>query len=473
MSISVNFGLVSKKKNSTYQPTTELSATFDVVLKDGTSITNPTFILSAETFPYNYCKWGSDYFYVVDVVHLKNNLFAVSCTIDVLATFKSDITSTTAFVSYADSSTDTWTADTRIPIMKSTSVASASAAAPFLASGTGGLYILSVVGDEGSALFAVNESQIRNMINDLQTWMDETFELASSISEDNALIKLAEATRMSGAIGNAYGNAPQCIRSCIWTPFVVPGGGSGPIKLGSYDTGISAITISSDPITGSVSIAIPWQNQSGWRRSSPYTQIYLYLPFVGNVAITSDNITHASALTVDYSYTLTDGNISYMIKAGGEIIGTYGGSCASNYPIGINQQSSLGDVASAVIGGVEKTTSGGIIGALLNPAGKAADVAASAYNIANTAMSTNVSCIGGIGGGAGSGLSHSLICYSIKHPTTEDDLVGVLGKPLMKKTSLSTLSGYVQCAGAHVEAAAHGDEINQIDAFINSGFFIE
>lgn len=473
MSISVRFGNVGKRTNSTYQATdADLPKVYDCVLKDGCSIDNPIFLINDTSFNYSYAKWDNRYYFITDVTITRNNLYSVSCKQDTLATYKDAILNTVAFVSYADSSTETWVVDTRIPIKKSTTVNHVDVSAPFLAV-TGGLYTLSVVGDEGSSLFAVGAGDIRRLIDGIDSWMDDVYELSRTIDSTNALVELAKSLRTSGAVGNAYGNAPQCIRSCIWTPFVVPGATPTEIKLGSYPTGVTGIPISSEPITGSVEVSIPWGGVTGWRRTTPYTQIFLYLPFVGNVEIVSDNVSHASAITVDYSYTLTDGNISYLIRTGGEILGTYGGSCASNYPIGINQQSSLGDVASAVFGGAEKVLSGGIVGTINNLGGKAIDVASAAYNITNVALTTNISCIGGIGGGAGSGLSSFITCYTIKHPTTENDLEGVLGKPMMTKRQLRGLEGFVQCAGATCSVQANLNELNEINTFLNGGFFIE
>lgn len=57
---TIYVGNVSKRKNSTYQPT--LSTSYDCALKKNTSIVKPTFIISASTFDYNYCKWNDNYY---------------------------------------------------------------------------------------------------------------------------------------------------------------------------------------------------------------------------------------------------------------------------------------------------------------------------------------------------------------------------------------------------------------------------
>jgi hypothetical protein len=84
--------------------------------------------------------------------------------------------------------------------------------------------------------------------------------------------------------------------------------------------------------------------------------------------------------------------------------------------------------------------------------------------------------VGGIGGGAGVGLDLSIACYTVAHNTivTPADMRDTMGLPTMKAMSLSTLTGYCQCANAHVAATgAESQELSEIDAFLNSGFYIE
>ena len=54
-----------------------------------------------------------------------------------------------------------------------------------------------------------------------------------------------------------------------------------------------------------------------------------------------------------------------------------------------------------------------------------------------------------------------------------NDMKDTMGLPTMKPMSLSTLTGYCQCANAHVEADLPAPILNEIDAYLNSGFFIE
>ena len=293
---------------------------------------------------------------------------------------------------------------------------------------------------------------------------------------------ISDAAVATGFTGTAYDNAMSCIRSCIWVPFdfaLMPAGsGSSPIMLGTYNTNTNAASVSSKPVTGSFSISIPWQH-SDWRRKT-CEDVYLYLPLVGMVQLSGDSIISESTITIDWSVTFTDGVICYKVKAGNQVIGAYSGQCAVNYPIGIAQQASAGEVATSAVQGASKTVSaaisaaaaGGAVGAVV---GGLATAVGAGFDVVDKLNTTHISTVGNIGGGAGLGLGRDAVCYTVSHETViaPADMKNTMGLPTMKPMSLSTLTGFCQCANAHVDAPATAGELDAIDYFLNSGFFIE
>ena len=530
MSHTIYAGKIAKRKNSTLQPT--LVTSFDVLLKSPTSLHTPTFTINSASFDYNYLKWGDRYYFVTDVVSRNNSLWEVSAVCDVLATYKADILASTQFICYSSQSGGAWLPDTRIPLLKSTTASKNTAALPFI--NTTGFYVLSVVGGDtgvgGCEVFAVNKSTLNALIQSISTWsltdvanimsgvtfnpptynspsttpatttqLDNCFNalidsLKSMIDSFGALTqsvqasiadlntKIQKASSTTGFLGNAYANAPNCIRSCIWVPFDLSSftGASGAIYLGKYDTGEAGFKVNPTPTTGSLSVAIPW-HYSDWRRGV-CEDVYIYLPFVGMVAYSADSLTNVSSITIEYSVTATDGNICYEVKAGNEILGTYGGNCCTNYPIGINQQASAGEVFTALVGGAQKTVSAAVESSISPLSAGAAigemtlNIGMAAYETKNVQQSTHFSCVGGIGGGAGVGLDLTVACYTVAHDTVVNpsDMAATMGLPTMKPLAISGLSGYCQCANAHVAAdGAELQELNEIDAYLNSGFYIE
>lgn len=485
---SVSFGNFTKRRNSTKQPS-GLSDVRNVHFKDLTNLDAPTFLLTGNQHDYNYAQMGSNYYFINDIKTVHDNLSEVDCVLDVLASYKAEILASTQFVCYSSSNGSIWLPDTRIPVLKQTQVAVNSASMGSLFN-SNGFYVLSFVGKSGCELVCVNKSTLSRLVAEIQNWQDDG--ILAVVNDDmslgydfstieNALESLGKMSIQTGFVGNAFANAPNCIRSCIWVPFLLSAfsGGAKNIFLGDYDTTESGFELNATPTTGSVSVSIPWHTND-WRRGV-CEDVYLYLPLVGLVTLSGDSLTHTSTIAVEYSATGTDGVVCYRVVAGSEIIGTYGGQCSANYPIGINQQASAGQLVQSVISGGEKMVNAAInssvspISAGASVVGVALEGVAATYEAANVANTRNLSCVGGIGGGAGVGLSLDIACYTVYHPTivNPSDMQLTMGMPTMKPLALSGLSGFCQCANAHVEAAAHAEVLDAIDAYLNNGFYIE
>lgn len=483
MAHTIYCGKIAKKKNSTYRPTAaELATSFDVLLKTPTSLHSPTFSINAATFDFNYIKWDNRYYFITDVVSKNNSLWEVSAVCDVLATFKADIKASTQFVSYSAHKTSRWLADTRIPLQKNATVNKNTSTMNFLFNTTG-FYVLSVIGENGCVTYACDLGHIEQLIQNISQWrtsesqaIDSGLPVSSPVTVEEFLSNLDYTVKATGVLGNAYSDAPNCIRSCIWVPFFASffTGSSQEIYLGSFPTGVTSFKCIATPVTRNVTIDIPWHFDD-WRRAV-CEEIYLYLPMVGMVSIPSDEIINETSINVEWSATATDGCIAYKITAGNQVIGTYGANASANYPIGISQQASAGEIVQSVISGAEKMVSAATLSRQNPVAGVITAGAIGAYNTVDKSMSRHNSCVGGIGGGAGCGLSLDLECFSVAHPTSTppDSMVATMGYPTMKPMALTTLTGYCQCANAHVAAnGAESEELDEIDAFLNGGFYIE
>ena len=269
MSHTIYAGSVSKRKNSTLQPS--LSTSFDVLLKTPTSLHSPTFTISTSSFPYNYLKWDDRYYFVTDVTAKNNGLFEVSAVVDVLATFKADILASTQFVSYSSQSGHAWLADTRIPLLKNATVAQSVTTMNFLFNETG-FFVLSAIGKNGCDLWAIDQAHLTLMLDKIRDWSDDLIDDvlggsypwggSGSVSYDfttpeAAIESMAKMNALTGFAGNAYADAPNCIRSCIWVPFFATfftGIGSAEIYLGQFPTGVTTFKCKSTPATRSVTV---------------------------------------------------------------------------------------------------------------------------------------------------------------------------------------------------------------------------
>lgn len=522
MSVTITcYSNFKKRRNSTKLPT-DTGSTKNVVFKAPTSEDAPVFVLDGIDFTIDYVKWGSNYYFVSDRIIGNNNIFELHCVKDVMGTYAADIVGSTQFVSYSSSKTSNWLADTRIPVSKETLVSANSDGIAHLSNA--GCYVLSVIGKNTASLYkCASPLTLKRIIENISTWKatdiqtainelnvsnpqpwqpytaqtiasDDLHDLANALSQSfadlgNAMGELVrdmyqyakdvsvaaeKSAVQTGFLGNAYDNAPQCIRSCIWVPFTYddgPGiGAAENVFLGDFDTGITLVPISAGCVTHEQSITIPW-HYSDWKRAA-LEDVYLYLPLVGMVNLSADSITNVSSITIKSSITYSDGSISYKVLAGSEVIGAFAGQCSANYPLGIAQQASAGTVSTALIQGVEKTVAGALVG---NIGGALIEGASAAYNVLDAINTKHISSVGSFGGGSGVGLGLQAVCFTVAHPLieSESDFASVMGYPTMQAMSLSSLSGYTQCANASVSIAGTDEDRIAVNNFLNSGFFIE
>lgn len=102
MSFSVVLQTSSSPKNAITKSVNDL-VTVTGVLKDGTSIINPTILIDGNISSYVNCNYmtisefGRKYF-VTDIKSIRNNLFEISGHCDVLSTYKNEILSNRAII---------------------------------------------------------------------------------------------------------------------------------------------------------------------------------------------------------------------------------------------------------------------------------------------------------------------------------------------------------------------------------------
>lgn len=472
MAITINSTTFAKRHNSTAIPAS-FSHSYDVSLKGACSYNRPVFLLAEAAFLDNYVQWGNWYYFVDDVVVVRNNLLEVHCAIDVLATYKADILASTQYVAYSNVSGGTWLPDNRIPVLSEREVlVNSFSPSIFRPSGT---YLLSVLGKDGCATYEVSLSQIANMLDEVENQADNIYQnlISQSLPADELLNEIIMNTDL---LGNAYANAPQCLRALYWVPFIPAPDGvtSGPVYLGNFPAGFSATAQRVDPIAYSTTINIPWK-YNDWRRVS-CENISVYLPLVGTANIPSEAICNETSLYIEYTYTLSDGAIAYLISgsSSGDPISTYSAKCSISYPLGINQRASIGDLANVVLSGATKAASQGLFGTIPTVA-TGMSVVETTYQTLDKAFSTKPTCVGGMGGGAGSTFSKDIKIVNSIHPTKYDPgtMAATMGVPTMTPMQLSSCSGFCQCINAHVSAAAEVPVLNEIDVHLNNGFYIE
>lgn len=469
---------LNKRHNSTMQPTGTGTDT-SVILKGGSDFLTPVFTMHHNTFPtYNYVKYNSRYYFVTGIKAIHDDLFEMSCEVDVLATFKASIQAISAYVLYYDH-VNTEIVDKRLSV-KTTQVTK-STSGNFSYFGKGTIYVLSVIGKNCVNQIKVTLSDIQGIVN--QTFLDTLNNQIANISlpAADSLIDFANyikdlLTTEAGAL-TYLGRVADCIRNCYVLPITSGawGGTLVDIYIGKTDSGKDGYALTDRILHDSATVYIPWpDNITDWRRNAPYTELYLYIPAIGICSISPSDVMGETALHVDISLDKVSGDVIFEVGTASKVIAYYTANVAVNFPIGMSNL----DVTKAVT-----AVGGGIaaIGAGVNPAITAA---VEALGITN-ALQPSPTCIGGNSGGALLGLveytAQHVYMFSVFHDTSvaPTNPSAIKGTPFNAVTPLSAISGYVQTTGASVAGGGVGEpamtdtERQNINSLLDGGIYIE
>lgn len=443
--MDILFYNLSKRENSTLRPS-GAGDSRSVLLKEDTSIYNPTFIMADDVTEYNYCQWGSRYYYIRDIVVAKNQRFEVECALDVLATFKEEIGDVSAFSLYASSGYNDGIPDDRLSTVDTASIQSSNLGL-FDAGATDGTYILqyatssSTKGPCGILWLSDSDAKV------VSTALNET---GFNDFLDNFAKQLV----------GAY----DALISCRYVPLnwyaLGTSGGTKSVVLAGYATS-AAGKVPSDIVTYEGSISIPWQF-SDFRNLSPYTSLLLYLPAYGFLEINPADVIGKSSLEISATCDGITGDVFYVV----DNIARCSTNISSPIAIGTTGTNSFG-VAGGLVSAGANLLGGNVMGA-----------SADLFGAALASVQRTVGVCGSNGGLAGvfanvgtSGMTVRL--YSICHNTSDNpaDMATSHGRPV--RAVQGVVSGYNQFVNASVQCNAPDIIKQQINAYINGGFYYE
>jgi hypothetical protein len=226
-------------------------------------------------------------------------------------------------------------------------------------------------------------------------------------------------------------------------------------------------------------ISIPWE-YSDWRRKSPYTSVFVYLPFIGLISLSPDEIIGETSLDITYSFNLTSGDISVEVQTA-SLVKTLA-TASTNVAMGMTFGSanvSGSKVSQAIVTGIGGLAfAAGVAatgGSLLVAGGALFGGVTSAASGLIGALGGETRGGGGLSGGATCGLTDHIMVYTVSKQLTDTqaNLDPIMGKPVMGKHTINTYSGFVQTSGMCVSGAMTETEYNQINKACDSGIYFE
>ena len=259
-------------------------------------------------------------------------------------------------------------------------------------------------------------------------------------------------------------------------PFNVTPAGTAEIKVGIIGTGVNSAYVDNpyvDIDCGSVTIT---PILDGYTDYSPFTDMYLFLPYIGSVQLDTD-IYMGKTVNVKYRCDILTGDCIAFVLVGGSIKATYNGNMRFGVPITSADYTQMWNTFLSV------TT-----GALLGAAGAAAAGAeAGAVDVAQ----------GAIKGGAGKLSQSAGIKPQIQisgQVQSTNGLLGVQypyieirrpnlcipsgqkaieGYPSLVSVALSSLSGYTEVEEIHLSVqGATQEELEEIETMLKTGVVI-
>lgn len=452
----------SKKKNSTKQPAS-VGITVDCYLKDNTSLEHPIFVLNYATLPdYSYVKAFDRYYFVSDVFSIANNMWEISCELDALATNRNNIGQSTFYVERASSAYTPQLYDTFYPSLCGRKQLVNVGADLF---STSGYFVLGLTGKpEASPKSAVTYYKLSS--DELKALLDY-FYTDSNFSE---VIK--------DTVTKGFFNPFQYIISCMWVPFTytTSAGDTRTIQFGWWeDTGLTGHTIDSYitigvPTSQKIRIPKPYSPSSDYRNSEPYAIYRLYIPIFGMISLSGQQLSNYDQIGYELYIDVATGTGLLRVRGYNDtssaIITDVTAKVGCDVALAQTGMT-LGDFASSAIGGI----AGAVIGGGLGTAGAIAGAVSGTASAANSlGMSEETANRNGVRSYVDFDNIPKLICDYYDTPI---DGIEVNGRPLGRYVQINTLSGYVKCQNASIDIEGHIDEINEINAYLNGGFYYE
>lgn len=469
MSFTVNLYTLSKRDNSTKRPAASSATAFNCILKDRSSILHPEIQLDiglvTDPSQYNYAYIPAyERYYFIDEWTFEDALWTASLKVDVLATYKSEIGSSSLYVLRAAGASDGNVVDTLYPAKAGCSFNTTTKNNPW---GTFCCVIgcVSKEANVGSqAYYVMTPFELSNVCTNLQdTIIDDVTNSANGF----------DLTDAAPALQLSLVNPLQYIKSCVMLPVPlvdIPYTGSGNAIIYNWDAGVTGRRITSNPhITKTYSFDIIKHPDTAARgnyvNAAPYTNLTLTIPPFGAIDIDTSVSCNASTVDVEVILDPLTGKGVLVVKCNGIILNRIESQLGVPISLSSVTRDYIGAVSSAagaVGGAVSGYATGGVGGAVLGSVSGIGSAIQSLMSRSNTVGTT---------GGFGSLQGDFKLDHQFFRPVEDDPVHN--GRPLCQMRTISTLSGYILVQDGDVTINGTAQEDSEIRSYLEGGFYYE
>lgn len=314
--------------------------------------------------------------------------------------------------------------------------------------GSGGTPIVPPVTGKASALYSIYNPTLEQ-VNSLGAWLwssnfiDQLLKLFSSPMDAIIGLHKIYATPATGVTQN--------------------------IKVGYLDSGVPSKIVSNQYATVDCGTVNCYEYFGNVLDYNPYTNIRLYLPFIGIIELSNSDVMRSN-INVVYHVDVLSGACLAEVRitrdGGGGTLYQYAGNAATTLPISSGSYmgvvSSVSSVATRALAGF---ASGGALGA----------IASGATGVLN-AQGTNVVHSGGFSGNAGAmGCKKPYLIIERPQTETADNTATLIGYGSNLYTKLSACKGFTTVKAVHVDTVTNAteNEKNLIEQALKQGVIIK
>lgn len=439
----------SKRKNSTKRPT-EQGTTVPCLLKSATTFQNPTFILQKpmnDMLQFNYAKWADHYYFIDSTTSINARQTEISCTEDILATYKNEISNYTCFIERSINQTtlanDTMYIPTNDWVLSTRNVRHKE---KIMTSTYSQQYIIRVVSRTGIASYYINGDQLNNLLDYMYTESNFTDVIIDGITK-------------------LMFDPFKYIVDLKWIPFVesaFKNNNNEAIQLGFWDSGVAAKRIDEDTVVNfSYSFAFdnPLYAITDFRYYTPsFSNYFIKLPFIGVVALNPYKIDES--VNALYQFDATSGLCNVFLQSKKVVFASYQFQLSVPVQIGYASTNTAQLTTSAI----------SLVGAGLQ--GNIAQGISSGIEAGRSITAPEVSMLGTIGN-ISNILNNQILEFNSYACTSIEPDGASEGYADGTVRSISGLSGYIKCRNASIEISGFTGDQEAVNNYLNSGFYYE
>lgn len=470
MSFNVNLYNFTKKYNSTAQPAGS-GTQFSCVIKEPSGILNPTIVLdlgltsSPASYNYAYISAFNRYYYIREW-NFERGLWLAELEVDVLATYKTTIGASSLYMLRASNEKNGTVIDNLYPCKTGCDFVSTAITSPYDSTGC---YVIGVVNKAGMygsiSYYALTRGNMATLLNGLLT------DVVGSGSTPLNGFDLSDA---SLELQLSIVDPIQYIKSAIWLPVPVSNITSDQTEtdLNVFNwtiPGVTAYRVSNPSIILRNNIALTnhpdYSARGSYVNSKPYTLATLFMPPFGVIELDTSVTCNAASIDADIYLDANTGEGNLVISANGIVINKLDAKVGVPIQIAQVARDYLGAVTSVanVIGGVMSGGAAGIAGAVAG--------GISAVGNAINSVTPRSNTIGSSGNFSVLTAKAPELDLQFFRPVDDDNTHN--GRPLCAIRTVSTLGGYMLVQDGDVPINGTKQEAEEVQRFLESGFYYE